>query len=782
MAAEDELSPASTPSSGAPEQHERDARPARLPPRKRRRLIISCTECHRRKQKCDRSLPCANCASRNKQDACRYEAGAPAAKGVQKTQGDDRLARSGSHLGDPRFKAEGAAGPGMADKLTNFGYSTTGSSSSTLGFLSKIDGNNAEESSLSSMALGRESSGEHLGMRERYKSVIRHLPARSYTEKLVDVYFKDFNWQYNAVDQWLFNKQMAEWYSLPFSVLNTEGPQALPPDLRAFPALVFQMIATALLNLPPGPDTLFDSLKYAGSMTFEDLALDYSESGVAIISMLGKRHVSHTAVVAGFVRAAFLKYSGLVTEAWHAIGSAIRDGQECGLHRTTLDPKPKSDKLEDVLENEWEIQRRRKTWIILMSWDVHTAIVLGRPTSIDTSTRYALPLDAPIPKDPSKVPVTLRSDQDPPSPLTRTLWVYRTTMALRDIIELEKDGPCPKDFHQVDEVHESLERLEAETPAFFRTKNPDTRWDDLPECFWVPLVRGTVPLLSTFNKMALHRPYVFTRPHSRKEALKASLDMLNAQRDHFATIGPKYYKAFTLFFGTFDAVVLMASIFILFPRENVEYVSMALQHFQWAMERFETMSERNKLAAAARNVLKAVYTRLKSALKGIQKTEGLSLEHPAEQSATSATKSETMPPFSTMTGGGDNSKTSLLTPAASTASGSSGDPFGSVSGPAGATPIDPGLSGVAASDWTLPEGFHWGSIQPVYAMADIAYNDLMGISSNVGETTSSLPNWAGGTPLLNEVPDEGESQPWLFGGDFGNDSVWNLLNQYPSPF
>lgn len=227
----------------------------------------------------------------------------------------------------------------------------------------------------------------------------------------------------------------------------------------------------------------------------------------------------------------------------------------------------------------------------------------------------------------------------------------------------------------------------------------------------------------------------------------------------------------------------MASIFILFPKENVEYVSTALQHFQWAMERFETMSERNKLAAAARNVLKAVYTRLKSALKGTQKAEGVSLEHPAQQSATSGTNSETMSPFSTMTGGGDSSKTSLPTPAASTASGSSGDPFGSVSGPAGSTPIDPGLSGMAASDWTLPEGFHWSSIQPVYAMADIAYNDLMGISSNVGETTSSLPNWAGGTPLLNDVPEGGgESQPWLFGGDFGNDSVWNLLNQYPSSF
>lgn len=236
-----------------------------------------------------------------------------------------------------------------------------------------------------------------------------------------------------------------------------------------------------------------------------------------------------------------------------------------------------------------------------------------------------------------------------------------------------------------------------------------------------------------------------------------------------------------MFFGTFDAIVLMASIFILFPKENTEYLSTALQHFQWAMERFETMSERNKLAAAARNVLKAVYMRLKSALKGTQKAEGVSLEHPAQEPAPSAMNSERVSPFSTMAGGSDSSKTSLLTPAASTTSGGSGDPFGSVSGLAGAGPIDPGLSGMAASDWTLPEGFHWSSIQPVYAMADVAYNDLMGISSSVGETTSSLPNWAGGTPLLNDVADVGEeSQPWTFGGDFGNDSVWNLFNQYPS--
>lgn len=78
----------------------------------------------------------------------------------------------------------------------NFGYSSTGSS--TLGFLKQIDGqgsNNGE--SLSSLAMGRVNT-EYFGTRERYKSLVRQLPARPYVEKLVYIYFGDFNWQYNV--------------------------------------------------------------------------------------------------------------------------------------------------------------------------------------------------------------------------------------------------------------------------------------------------------------------------------------------------------------------------------------------------------------------------------------------------------------------------------------------------------------------------------------------------------------------------------------------------------
>lgn len=335
---------------------------------------------------------------------------------------------------------------------------------------------------------------------------------------------------------------MEEWYNLPFNVLNVEGPQALSPDLRAFPAMVFEMVATTLLMLGTDPDPTFDSLKYTSSMTFEDLANDYAESGMAILNLLGKRQVSFTYVSADWLRAAYLKYAGLVTESWHAIGTAIRDAQECGLHRGGLDPKPKSDKLEDILENQWEIQRRRKVWCLLVVWDVHTGLVLGRPLSVDISQPCTLPVDAPEPKDPSRTPVVPRSENDPPCLTTRMAYVFRISLALKDIADLEKEGPCPKDFSKVDRLHESLVELEAQTPAYFRKENPDTRFDDLPECSWVPMVRASLHPLVAFNFMALHRPYVFTRPHSRREALKASLQMLELQRANFASMNPRHYK------------------------------------------------------------------------------------------------------------------------------------------------------------------------------------------------------------------------------------------------
>lgn len=152
--------------------------------------------------------------------------------------------------------------------------------------------------------------------REKYKSLLRQLPSKMYIDQLVDIFFKDINWQYYFIDKDILLEQLNEWNQLPFAALSAPdgGPHTLDPELRAFPAVLFQVLATALLLVPSEHDPVFGALKYAGGMTFEDLAKDYSESGAAILQLFGKQNLSITTVQAQFSRSLFLKYTANVTE------------------------------------------------------------------------------------------------------------------------------------------------------------------------------------------------------------------------------------------------------------------------------------------------------------------------------------------------------------------------------------------------------------------------------------------------------------------------------------
>lgn len=194
----------------------------------------------------------------------------------------------------------------------DFGYSASAGSSSTLGILRKIE--NAAGAPLDGMP-SEIPSEESYDMRERYKSLIRQLPAKTYVEKLIDVYFHDVNWQYFGIDEPLIRDLINKWYSLPFNVLSGSGPLALDPMLRALPSLLFQMVACALLYLPHDTEKTFECLKYTSNMTFDDLSVEYSEAGMAILTLLGKRQMSIITVLAGWCRASLLKFSGMVTEA-----------------------------------------------------------------------------------------------------------------------------------------------------------------------------------------------------------------------------------------------------------------------------------------------------------------------------------------------------------------------------------------------------------------------------------------------------------------------------------
>ncbi|KAK4101910.1 hypothetical protein N658DRAFT_448267 [Parathielavia hyrcaniae] len=902
-----------------------DKQDARPPPRKRRRIVISCIECHRRKQKCDRGLPCANCVSRNKQGACRYETGAPTAKkhgslATAVASSASSLASSSSSSSAPdSCKPTSAVAVQNHDhphsqnhdhdnphstltKAEAFGYSQTGAS--TLDFLHHIetststtdtttnDPTSASPTSSSSASPHADDHHNHTtandSTRDHYRTLMRQLPPRRAIERLAALYFAAFGWQYGVLDASVFAAQLDEWYRLPFSLLAAggPGPAALSAEMRAFPAVVLLVCAVALLVVDDddcgggggggdGYGGRFGELKYAGGMTFEDLAREYSDGGVEILRVLGKRGMGLNTVLAGWLRTAWLKYAGLVTESWHAVGSAIRDAQEIGLHRDSLDPKPRGGGAEAALENQWLIERRRKMWLMLAQWDIHMAAVLGRPTNISLSMAPpSLPVDAPVSKDPSTTPVRPRGGNDPPTPLTRAIWSHHLMEPLKEIVELEKEGPCPRDFARVDRLHHQLLDVDARTPSFFRLSHPDTRFDDLPECRgWLPAVRVLLPQLTNFELMALHRPYIFTRPTSRTEALKASLAMLHAQRLQFMALKPQMYKTFSLFFGTFDAIVLMASIYILFPKEHPELVRDALQHFQWAVQRFEAMSQRNPLAKAALGVLRAISLRLKKSLgistgrragttngRRIGSTRDTTTNHnsascnpspcshsqqnPSTFTPPTTKEDEFSPPQRTHTSGVPQQQGCAALNAVPTSASSSNptptfhlnlDPdlfAGNNNNNSNNTgPINDG-----PFDWNPPTDFDWASLQPIYATSDLLYHDLNGTfpmttaaaaapdaggagvddegwdyqnlfgcpTRSLGRGTSGLEYGSGGDDAAAAAAAAGlalgggqgagmgmggeggggaggEGLPapaCRFQGDFGDDSVWNLLNQY----
>lgn len=505
----------------------------------------------------------------------------------------------------------------------------------------------------------------------------------------------------------------------------------------------------------------------------------------------------------------------------------------------------------------------------LIGWDLHTGAVLGRPTSVDfRQMNRSVPIDVVLPNDKKKMPLVPRGDDDPPTPLTRAIWAFEMIQPLREILDLEKEGPFPKDFSKVDNLHQQLVEIQNKTPAPFRLENPDTRFDHLPECWWLPLVRPNLPQMMAFNFMALHRPYIFTREKSRHEALRASIEMLETQRIYFSMMSPHQFKTFALFFGTFDAVVMVASIYILFPREHVELLPIAVQHFRWAVDRFERMAERNRLAQAALGVLNAIYIRFKKAVAahfrcengtciardsgittGMAIVGGCPLPLSGGSGSDTHSHSQTHTPNSNANSNSNSSPSDLnsrptttttpssMTSTKHTATTIPGPPstFGSsISGAAssasaGLTPAAslPGTDTTpnssifdaatttttsaadptAAAEWSFPADFDFSSIMPMYPMGDIVYNELTGVLANPNPTANPTANnpsesaWGqgmippdGSAGMAGQSMHDGtaggmgtgagimfdEEQPWQFGGDFGNDTIWNLLNQFPS--
>ncbi|KND88988.1 Oleate activated transcription factor 3 [Tolypocladium ophioglossoides CBS 100239] len=560
--------------------------------RKRKRPVISCKECHRRKQKCDRLQPCSNCIRREKTTLCSYDFAMTDDYNPTSHQSVSQELASQNQSPGSNMTIPPGIHQSMADHL---GYSTS-SKFSTLGIMQKVDSSISDQ-----FALPTEwDDGKKDEFSLQYKRSIRQLPSKRYVDILVQLFFVDIAWQYDVINEEAFKGQLDAWNRVSYSMIG-QGLFSLSMDVRCFPALLFQVLAQALLFQPLRNDSILEDLKYASQMTFHDLAAEYSEAGHAILTIMGKRDATLVKVQAGLVRASFQKSTGHVVEAWHTLSATIKDAQEIGLHCT---PSPDHSPMP-------ELEERRKMWLVLHLWDAHMGVVLGRPMSTKVDPD-AFPLSGDLGQKRARTSPHEIVELDRPTPFIAILLGYQAAYKyLQDICDLEFAGAKLEHYCTVEKIHTSIVNNIRSLPSWARVESPNLEYDHLHSCYWLQAARENLITETYFVLLALHRPYIFCIPNSRNEALQAALQILSSQARLFSQAEPRQFMAFNLIFATFDAIVLTASIYILYPTENLEHIDASLCAIEWGIARFDTMRKHNKMAGLAYEAVSALYRKLR---------------------------------------------------------------------------------------------------------------------------------------------------------------------------
>ncbi|RKL00315.1 hypothetical protein BFJ71_g5803 [Fusarium oxysporum] len=546
------------------------------PSPRRKRSVISCRECQRRKQKCDRRQPCAHCMKRGKADVCLYDLDANRAPStfLPVELQDQSMNGVLQACPEPIPPASGV----VPDEFKPLGYGDN--TKGTPGVLRSL----GESANLLHQVPPRDCPAP-----SEYMSIIRELPSPRHIDILVQDFFKNVAWHYDIVDEATFINQLAQWGRLTHNQFKG-GPDALPATLRSFPALLFQVLAQALLFQPAQYNESLNDLKYAVDMELSDRAAEYSDAGRRLASSFRKSEPTLTGVQAELMRACFEKTTGAVIEAWHTLGTAIRDAQELGLH--LIEPESTTySKTEKPSDRELG----RNVWLILHLWDAHMGIVLGRPMSTSMSPNdVALPMSS---RDSS-------GKQRPPQPRDVILCGYHTAYKfLQDIHNLDKvdDWRVP-----VEKIHETILTNIANLPAWTTVQR--SRQGEPP---WLSAALETMFTNVHFVVFALHRPFIFAEPSSRHKAFHAAMQILDSQGRLFDQTEPLQYKAFSLVFATFDAMVLVAAVHIRFPNELREQFAATRRNLELGIERLKSLQARkNVLANFALSIIERLYRKM----------------------------------------------------------------------------------------------------------------------------------------------------------------------------
>ncbi|KAH0367562.1 hypothetical protein KCU65_g4557, partial [Aureobasidium melanogenum] len=433
-----------------------------------------------------------------------------------------------------------------------------------------------------------------------YQALVSQLPHISSIRNIVEYYFEQMNWLYEIVQQFYFNGLLTQWVEASEATASI-NLGLLSRDLQYFPALVFQIMALALMYIPLSEAAKF--LHVTDGQSLDVQSNHYGDLGMKLMDLLGRRNPSVVGVQHDLVRFAWLKNFGCGKNSLRS----LQDAQKVIRQR--------NGPMEETLRSFWYDEHLRRLWVLIFAWDRVNASLNGHPLLVDgINCNIKVPLDCAFPKDPSKtIPMSLGiAGGETPSPFS--VHIFRYTLACV-IQKIRTSNQGIKDYSIVRRFHERMVETLDDLPSILRPVHlqPDLSWDS--EYRFLKHQREEVSTTLNIFLLALHRPYIHTHSESRCAALDASLSILESQERLFTRADKRHRKYFGHAFYTVSAAIFVTMIVARHPSQDQNIRIRIRTTLAQAIEQLSQISDLNSIAGSALPLVLSCYEKMETALR-----------------------------------------------------------------------------------------------------------------------------------------------------------------------
>ncbi|KAK7061772.1 Snf7-domain-containing protein [Favolaschia claudopus] len=641
--------------------------------KQRTRVSFSCGECHRRKQRCDRNIPCQHCIARKVPELCKAYMPGKSDQDVSV-----RLARL-EHIIEmalPQYIPPGAPGgiPGrfMQDDETHslpdeqdprngtfqsgrwFGHSASGSIApgtvleqlehvvmppGVPGINMKAPGSGMHpyeltlpppnDSIIDAVQNGLEPTAadnlktlvQECGVSpHKVAELLSELPPNRTSAALVDYYFQSINWTRYPISEQDFRAS--------YDSICEHGTTGVgsPGDVSFLP-LLFAVLAISVRLAPEsiGGDARarrVTSLRYYWS----------SRRSLLIAAVI--QPDSLDIVLTRLLSARFLTFDRRITECYSQLGAAVKTAQALGLHRDGA-----SMNMEPGL-----VEYRRRIWQVQLNYglsylyhaDRSYALVLGRPNSIqDEYTSTIAPSN--IDDDPSSAPAPLPLSS--PTRMTYVILRHQLATIIGRMVHHFQQVRVTSHYSEVLAIDDDLLHFINILPPHFSLEPDRTLDETMP---FLPVHRYLLVTEVLFVRNSLHMPYILRKvktdryARSRNACFESAIKDFDVRRAFQKTVPKETQESLSNAYREFQTTLIAGIYLVLDPVGMLsEKMHEILDHFVASHEGARDLPETTRRELKTIEFLKNKASQMKNQAGGPRRIpidpvlSGDNTEHPA---------------------------------------------------------------------------------------------------------------------------------------------------------